>query len=34
MEANIFYKVIVEDNVMRLTQMVSGLFLEGWILAG
>lgn len=34
MGASIFYKVIVEDNVMRLMQMVSDLFLNGGNLAG
>jgi len=34
MRANIFYKVIVEDNVIRLVQMVSDPFLKGEILAG
>jgi hypothetical protein len=29
-----FYKVVVEDNISRLTQKVSDLLQQGWILAG
>jgi hypothetical protein len=32
--ANMFYKVVVDDNIMRLTQKVSDFLHEGWILAG